>query len=544
MYNLGMNFIRKYWGFFLILIFGIVFRLINLDKVGGLWYDEMTIYSIASAFKTDLHRFLLFPLYYIIYHCWMFLFGNSDVAIRFMSVFFDMLGIISAYFVGRQLADNLNVDKRCLGIVYMLLYTLNSSFIYYAQEAKFYSLTFFLVNILIFAWLRFIQKPDTKNFVFYYLSSLILILSYVSQSLLVLIFYIITLCIKSDEKKKLALYSTVFVPVLAFILFVPKYFSGNFDAVVFDNSFILLMLQNWFSPILCGLQNNILNYHLYLISHILNIKFILFVLFPVGFLVFALCRALKKYLVARYLFLGVVSYVAFHILATYFTHYNVLVRYTLPVLPIVLLVCAAGISDLKKKFFIILFVLVNILGIISLNGAPRIARPDGYRMLAKTLEQNEISVKYDFVLPIRTELLDKYFYITGKRSSLYVLNSPEAQKTYLMPDEIDGLNSDSNKNKYYRRFLSESTISKDFEKYITDNFIGNNNLVVLKDKSICMFTNDQLKLIVSSPNFEKYPLQFLRLSKLTNDMITVLEKHAQLVNNFSNGNWEIYVFKL
>lgn len=34
--------------FLLILIVGIFFRLINLDKPSGLWYDESTIYSIAS----------------------------------------------------------------------------------------------------------------------------------------------------------------------------------------------------------------------------------------------------------------------------------------------------------------------------------------------------------------------------------------------------------------------------------------------------------------------------------------------------------------
>ena len=43
-----MNKLKNYILFGIILAAGILFRLINLDKPGGLWYDEATIYSIAS----------------------------------------------------------------------------------------------------------------------------------------------------------------------------------------------------------------------------------------------------------------------------------------------------------------------------------------------------------------------------------------------------------------------------------------------------------------------------------------------------------------
>ena len=88
-----MNFIKKYKAVILIVLFALIIRLINLDKTGGLWYDEINIYSIASQsfpagmMKADAHRFLLFPLYYLIYHLWITLFGNSDLVIRLMSVF-------------------------------------------------------------------------------------------------------------------------------------------------------------------------------------------------------------------------------------------------------------------------------------------------------------------------------------------------------------------------------------------------------------------------------------------------------------------------
>ena len=159
---------KNYIMFGLILAAGILFRLINLDKSGGLWYDEATIYSIASQhglsgmYNADSHRFLLFPLYYIIYNLWINILGNSDLIIRLMSVFFDILAIITAYFTGRQLGKNLDIKHDKTGLIYMLLYAVNSSFIYYAQEAKFYSLTFFIINLILLYWLKFIFDKSSS----------------------------------------------------------------------------------------------------------------------------------------------------------------------------------------------------------------------------------------------------------------------------------------------------------------------------------------------------------------------------------------------
>ena len=102
-----------------------------------------------------------------------------------------------------------------------------------------------------------------------------------------------------------------------------------------------------------------------------------------------------------------------HIIFTYLTSYNVLVRYTLPVLPLLLITAADGLAQIKNKTVIALFIIINILGIISLTGAPHIKRPDGYKTLADTLTKSGVSQNYNFIMPIRANLLDKYFYIKG-----------------------------------------------------------------------------------------------------------------------------------
>lgn len=536
---------KKYLILGIIICISLFFRLINLDKSGGLWYDEAVIYSIASQkgitgmLSADAHRFLLFPLYYIIYNLWINLFGNSDLTIRLMSVFFDMLSLVSAYFIGRQFACNYSKNQDKFGFIAMLLYGINSTFIYYAQEAKFYSLTLFIINLIILFWLKFVKDKSDKNL--YILSGLnfLLILTYTSQILLVLILFIITLIHlkRNISLKQILIYMGSFVPPLILSLFFKGYYYGNFDAVVYDNSFVFLMLQNFFTPCLAGLQNNILNYHKFILTNILNIKFWLFIIFPILFAIVSLVNGLKKYIAVRYLFFVGILYVFVHILLTNLTDYGVLVRYTIMALPFFIICIASG---LNNKWLLTAFTVINIIGILSLTGAPNIARPDGYRVLADSLKTQKISENYDFILPIRTDLLDKYFMIEGNKYSLYQLNSLEAQNTYLTENEI----KDKNKYRGIKRYLQTNSVSSEFEQYIEKSFIHNKNVVLLIDKSISMYSNEQLQMIANSPEFEKFPFQFLRLSKLSNDLKYVLSKKMHLVESFENKNWEIFVFEL
>ena len=267
-----MNFIKRHMWFTVIILLAFLIRLINLDKAGGLWYDEMSIYSIASQsfpdgmLKTDAHRFLLFPLYYFVYHFWITIFGNSDFIIRLMSVFFDILSLAAAYFAGKTFSEFLEKDEKFqknTGFIYATLYAVNSSFIYYAQEAKFYSMTFFLVNLVMIFWLKFLKNQNKKSFFLFYLANFLLIYTYTSQILLTLLFYaltivyfVITKCFKRNIKY-LAVLLSAYLPLAAIACCIKHYFSGNFDAVVYDNSFMLLAIQNYFSPVLVGVQNNI-----------------------------------------------------------------------------------------------------------------------------------------------------------------------------------------------------------------------------------------------------------------------------------------------
>lgn len=552
----------------IILIFAFLIRLNNLDKIQGLWYDEITIYSIAAkksillSLNEDAHRFLLFPLYYLVYKLWLAIFGNSDYVIRLMSVFFDMAAIVCTYFVGTNFASLLQKDdvKEKIGVFTMLLYAINSSFIYYAQEAKFYSMTFFLVNILLIFWSKFLKTPNKKNTVLFLISNAILLYTYASQILLLLSIQIVTLAFFLHYKKdEIKVYINQFfgwlitlIPLFLIMLSVHKYFSGNFDAVLYDNSFILLVLQNYFSPILVGLQNNLLLYQYSVLINIFNLKWIIFVFFPVIFNIVLIIKSCKKEIFPKLFVSVVLLYLCFHIALTVtpLTAYKVMVRYTLPALPLLIVVCANGFEVLCRKrigyILLALFLLVNLSALNSPVGATKIQRPQSYKGLADALISAKISPNSNFIFPMRISLLDKYYYVKGQRYSLYTLNTEDCKKTYLNPEEIEKISRKKDLYGNYKRFLLSEKISKDFENYIVKNYTSNNSkdLVIIEDRGISPFSDEKLSKIIKSGDkvYKTIPIQFLRLSKLENNLLKVLSKNMKLKQSFTAGSWQIYVF--
>src|SRR2546425_3307417 len=73
-------------------------------------------------------------LYYVLLHFWIRIFGESESAVRGLSVLFGVLAVPAIYLVGARLFG------RAAGLVAALLLAVNAFFIQYAQEARSYSL--------------------------------------------------------------------------------------------------------------------------------------------------------------------------------------------------------------------------------------------------------------------------------------------------------------------------------------------------------------------------------------------------------------------
>lgn len=136
---------------------------LRLHNLGGasLWFDELwtvnklkfsTIQMIESVSVTAAT-----PLYYLLLKPWVRVFGYSEFSLRFPSLIFSTLSIILIYKLSKELFGSK------VGIYSALFLSVSPYSIYYAQEAKWYSL-FWCLGILSFLYfLRYVKDPKSHS---------------------------------------------------------------------------------------------------------------------------------------------------------------------------------------------------------------------------------------------------------------------------------------------------------------------------------------------------------------------------------------------
>lgn len=159
-----------------ILILAIILRIIFIDS-RSLWLDEIFSLKMAENDVLDLVQEVVRidnhpPIYYIILHYWISLFGDSELSLRAPSAIFSFLSVYFTYKVGVLL-----FNKQTAIIAGLLLSTSTFS-IYYAQEARMYSFLAFASVVSVY-FLLILLKHQTKwsmfNFVW---SSTLLVYSH------------------------------------------------------------------------------------------------------------------------------------------------------------------------------------------------------------------------------------------------------------------------------------------------------------------------------------------------------------------------------
>ena len=121
-----------------VLILAAALRFFHLDYQ-SFWFDEAlstrlaahdTLRALLTALRGDVHP----PLYFLLLHYWIRWCGDSDVALRSLSVLFGLLTIVPLYALARMIMSR---GPALLGCV---LFACSSFQVWYAQEARMYSL--------------------------------------------------------------------------------------------------------------------------------------------------------------------------------------------------------------------------------------------------------------------------------------------------------------------------------------------------------------------------------------------------------------------
>jgi mannosyltransferase len=137
---------------------GLALRLYTIGSE-SLWLDEG--FSALAATKTTVREVLNFiyhedlhpPLYYVILHFWIGLFGDSETAMRTLSAIFGTLSIPLVVRLGRDLMDRKTASLAAL-LTAICVYH-----VFFGQEVRGYSLFGLLALLSMVFWVRLFERP-------------------------------------------------------------------------------------------------------------------------------------------------------------------------------------------------------------------------------------------------------------------------------------------------------------------------------------------------------------------------------------------------
>jgi len=203
-----------------ILILGLFLRTYCLT-CESVWLDEG--YSILwakqepsemiEAVSKDVHP----PLYFLILHYWIGLFGDAEFTIRFLSVIFGFLAIFMMYRVGSLIFD------RNVGIMSSLILSLSVFHIHYSQELRGYSLIVLLTLVSMYFFIRLFQERKTSTSVLYILSSALLLYTHFFGLFVIAAqnIYLISEFMLSRKKPGPGFVRWLLLQAILFVLFLP-----------------------------------------------------------------------------------------------------------------------------------------------------------------------------------------------------------------------------------------------------------------------------------------------------------------------------------
>ncbi len=174
-----------------------------------LWRDEafsfvMAKQGIVDIFRTSAQDFAP-PLYYIVLHYWMMIFGTSEIAMRSLS-FLTYALLLFVIFEIMVLVFNIPMKR---ALLYFLLFLANPFLNFYAFEARMYMMAAFFVTLSYFAlW-------SNKRILSIVALSLALYTHYFT--IFILIAQIIRMVKLSNSKKMLKPTYQFILPILLFL---------------------------------------------------------------------------------------------------------------------------------------------------------------------------------------------------------------------------------------------------------------------------------------------------------------------------------------
>ena len=535
---------KKYLYLLGIVIFGLILRLICINKADGLWNDEYVSYMISAkpffngfldGIKSQCHM----PFYYLYLKFFMSVFGQSDILLRLTSVLAGVAAIPVMYFVGKEKDDTL--AYLCSGFT-----AISSFLIYYSQEVRLYSILFLFSALSLLYTIKIIKNPVRKNFILYILFNFLILFTHTIGFVFVffnLIFLSLNLYEKfKDVIKKVwicAFIGGLILSPLVINVFMTESFSqwwGHFSIAR-----IGFLFTDYFSPVLTNLTNAPDN--LFYMP-----KLAIYMFIPALIAIFGIIKSLINNKFNIQLFSVALFTTIVLIIASISGKLVFITKYSIEIYPILIYLACYGIQTVNKKWLknsiIVIYCLLSVWYLIrSPQSAPKIRRAEGHKIVADLLNNSELK-NGDIIL---LQYYDKNRFLKYfDFSDYYVVSINKGNFYKYLLDGYSYSDTLSNGKNIYKNIFSTYN-NPYFENIINNKIInklkpGQSVAVIVLD-SVSFINPDMMSEITKNETlYSKQPLLFLVFSYIKNKTFYDMAKTLTLTRVERKGRWTLIKF--
>lgn len=530
----------------IITIFGLLLRVLFINKAEGLWNDEYISWMIASqpltnGFIENIKWQCHMPFYYLYLKFFMTLFGQSDLALRLTSVLAGTASIPVMYLAGRE------INKRT-GIVAALFTALSSFLIYYSQEVRLYAILFLFSAISLLFTLKIIKTPNSKNLSGFVTSCFLILITHTIGFVYVFfILLLISVFLFKKYKREISglwigitLIAAILSPLIIKI-FTAHSFSqwwGQFSPAKFG-----FLITDYFSPVLTNLVDSPSKFF-----YNPSPEFFIFALIPALIALFWIIKAAIKNKINTGLLLICISVIAVMSIAALMGKLVFITKYSMEIYPALLFLAAYGASGINNKLLryslITLFCLLQIIYLItSPLSAPKIRRAQGHAIVADLINKSNLQ-EGDFIILEYYPQSRFEKYIDFSKYNVISIDKGNFP-SYMSPQGDYAKAFKEGKELYRNEFASNSNPYLKFKIYndVVKHLKKNQSVLVIMLNSVAFYPSNVMMTIAANDElYQKTPLLFLVFSHIKTQVFFDLSESLTRIDFKSRGDWAAIKF--
>ena len=193
-------------------IIGLTTNCLSLDEPFSVFYAQMNVKDIILELLKGNNP----PLWEIILHYWIRVFGTGIVSVRFLPLIFSSLTAVILFITGKRFFNYQ------VGITASLLFTFSNYHVFFSHEARVYPLFCLLTVISVYYFLSYIKQPHRwKYLIIITVTNIVICYAHYFGFFVLFIEFLWALCLVKFEKRifytfllSIAVFLVAYIPII------------------------------------------------------------------------------------------------------------------------------------------------------------------------------------------------------------------------------------------------------------------------------------------------------------------------------------------